>query len=221
MRRTPLLALFGLAMITLGVPAKAQSPIAGQAYMVPPGYEAYPAGSSISYGGYNYVIQGNGTMTFASSSAPGGFITGNPSPYDPNAVAGGSSSSSGYWDPYRGWVTNTRNTTVLNSALSPGRAPMPGTSIQRYNYWDGTQWVRGERWLGQDGMWHGRNSQTITGPSGSTTNDVLYYAPPRQGSGANANTNTNAPYRSYNRGYSAPNPARPGGFGPSPRFQTR
>lgn len=131
---------------------------------------------------------------------PGGFVTGNPSPvypsyptyptYDPNRPVGGSSSSSGYWDPYRGWVTHTNNTTVLNSALSPGRAPMPGTSIQNYNHWNGSQWVRGQRWLGRDGQWHGVNSDTRFGPNGSTTDNHVYYYNPIQPNGGSTTGTT-------------------------------
>jgi len=35
----------------------------GQRYQIPAGYEAYGPGSPISYGGANYVINGDGTMT--------------------------------------------------------------------------------------------------------------------------------------------------------------
>lgn len=39
-----------------------QAPVAGTAYQIPPGYEAYAPGSTISYGGYSYVVQSDGTM---------------------------------------------------------------------------------------------------------------------------------------------------------------
>ena len=37
----------------------------GQRYQIPAGYEAYGPGTTISYGGANYVIGGNGTMASA------------------------------------------------------------------------------------------------------------------------------------------------------------
>ncbi len=97
-----------------------------------------------------------------------------PSVTNPNGIAGATSSSSMRWDPYRGWVTDTQNTAVLNSATSAGRAPAPGSSIQYYNYWNGTQWVRGSRWLGMDGQWHGENNTTTVMPDGSTSNTTVY-----------------------------------------------
>jgi hypothetical protein len=140
--------------------------------------------------------------TYVYPVTPGGFVTGNPSPYyyDPNAVVNRTGTSSKYWDPYRGWVTHTQNTTILNSATSPGRAPMPGTSIQYYNYWNGSQWVRGARWLGQDGQWHGENANTMSGPNGSTHTNFEAYAPaPMAGGGAPINRQSLRPaYRRIN-----------------------
>jgi hypothetical protein len=49
--------------------AHAQSPVAGQPYQVPPGFTGYTAGTLITYGGFNYVIQDNGTMLLAADSA--------------------------------------------------------------------------------------------------------------------------------------------------------
>ena len=42
------------------------------AYQIPAGYGGYAAGTTISYGGANYVIQGNGTMVPAVGYAGGG-----------------------------------------------------------------------------------------------------------------------------------------------------
>ncbi len=119
---------------------------------------------------------------------PGGFVTGNPSSwpspwprygYNPNRPVAGGMSGYTYWDPYRGWVTNSNRTQVLNSALSPGRAPSAGSSIQIYQYWNGTQWVQGQRWLGQDGLWHGTNTSTQPLPNGgSNSNTTIYMAKP-------------------------------------------
>lgn len=104
-----------------------------------------------------------------------GVVTGNPSYYvDPNGIAGQRSRGSYYYDPARGWVTNTNNTTILNSATSGGRAPTDPSQIQYYNYWNGSAWVRGSRWLGQDGLWHGDNTVTNYHPNGTDTNRVVY-----------------------------------------------
>jgi hypothetical protein len=54
--------LFGVLLMSFGGAARAQEPIAGQPYQVPPGYEMYGAGTLVSYGGFNYVVQGDGTM---------------------------------------------------------------------------------------------------------------------------------------------------------------
>jgi hypothetical protein len=102
---------------------------------------------------------------------------------NPNGVAGVTGGGSAVWDPYRGWVTSTNNTTVLNSATSPGRAPAPGSSIQYYNYWNGTQWVRGSRWLGQDGLWHGEDANTVFRPNGGSDTQQRFYSPAPRGTG--------------------------------------
>ena len=39
--------------------------VAGQPYQIPAGYESYPVGTLITYGGFNYVIQPGGTMLLA------------------------------------------------------------------------------------------------------------------------------------------------------------
>jgi hypothetical protein len=54
-----------LLFLSFAGTAMAQAPVAGQPYFVPAGYEGYGAGTTISYGGYNYVLQGNGTMLLA------------------------------------------------------------------------------------------------------------------------------------------------------------
>ncbi len=99
-------------------------------------------------------------------------------PFVPNPPVARYGSGYSYWDPYRGWVTHSRSSTVLRSALSPGRAPAPGSGIEHYRYWDGTRWVSGRRWVGQDGQWHGHHSETRHGPNGSTSEDVIYFRAP-------------------------------------------
>ena len=39
--------------------------VAGQPYQIPAGFETYPIGTLITYGGFNYVIQPGGTMLLA------------------------------------------------------------------------------------------------------------------------------------------------------------
>jgi len=65
-----LLPMFALAVLFLSAcgSAMAQAPIAGQPYQVPPGYEGYGAGTLVAYGGYSYVIQGDGTMLLSCPS---------------------------------------------------------------------------------------------------------------------------------------------------------
>ncbi len=65
MKRNTLMALLvGFLLPICGI-ARAQGPVAGQPYQIPAGYESYGAGTLISYGGSNYVIQGDGTMLLA------------------------------------------------------------------------------------------------------------------------------------------------------------
>ncbi len=68
MKKTlPMLALAVLILGACGT-ARAQAPVPGQPYQVPAGFEAYGAGTLVAYGGYNYVIQGDGTMQLSSPS---------------------------------------------------------------------------------------------------------------------------------------------------------
>lgn len=56
-------ALMVLLICGSGLSARAQ--VAGQPYQIPAGFESYPAGTLITYGGYNYVTQPDGTMLLA------------------------------------------------------------------------------------------------------------------------------------------------------------
>ena len=68
MKKTlPALALAVLFLGACGT-AEAQAPVFSQPYQVPAGYEGYGAGTLVTYGGYNYVIQGDGTMLVSSPS---------------------------------------------------------------------------------------------------------------------------------------------------------
>jgi hypothetical protein len=49
--------------------ATTHAQVPGQPYQVPAGYEGYSVGTLISYGGANYVIQGNGTMLLAAQGS--------------------------------------------------------------------------------------------------------------------------------------------------------
>lgn len=65
MKRYCLTGLLGLLLLGFSAPARAQAPVAGQPYQIPAEYSSYSAGALINYGGYNYVIQDNGTMLLA------------------------------------------------------------------------------------------------------------------------------------------------------------
>lgn len=62
MRMLCLTVLCGAMFIAMPSAARAQAPILGQPYQVPFEFSGYGAGTPINYGGYNYVIQGDGTM---------------------------------------------------------------------------------------------------------------------------------------------------------------
>jgi hypothetical protein len=55
--------MFILLIFTSVTTARAQ--VAGQPYLIPAGFEGYAAGTLITYGGYNYVTQPDGTMLLA------------------------------------------------------------------------------------------------------------------------------------------------------------
>jgi len=82
MKANTLMATLAGLLLSLCGTAKAQGPVAGQPYQVPAGYEAYAAGTLISYGGFNYVIQGNGTMLLAEQT---GDSSADPGPSDDQA----------------------------------------------------------------------------------------------------------------------------------------
>ena len=67
MKRFWMIGLLGILFLAMAGSANAQAPMAGQPYAIPAGYEGYSAGTPITYGGYNYVIQDNGTMLLADS----------------------------------------------------------------------------------------------------------------------------------------------------------
>jgi hypothetical protein len=61
-----LIAAASIAAVSMAQ-ARAQSPSPGVAYAIPAGFETYPAGTLITYGGYRYLIQDNGTMMFVAT----------------------------------------------------------------------------------------------------------------------------------------------------------
>ena len=62
MRTICLTIVCGAVLIAMPGAARAQAPVLGQPYQVPFEFSGYGAGTLINYGGYNYVIQGDGTM---------------------------------------------------------------------------------------------------------------------------------------------------------------
>ncbi len=78
MRRFWMIGLLVSLFLAMAGSANAQAPMAGQPYAIPAGYEGYSAGTPITYGGYNYVIQDNGTMLLADSQDNSGPDNGTP-----------------------------------------------------------------------------------------------------------------------------------------------
>jgi hypothetical protein len=70
MKRYFLMTICGLSLISFCEPANAQAPIPGQAYQIPNGFQGYGAGTLISYGGYNYVINPDLTTMVLANQAP-------------------------------------------------------------------------------------------------------------------------------------------------------
>jgi hypothetical protein len=68
MRRLCLTATLGLLCLAASGSARAYQvfvgPIPGQSYQVPAEYAGYAPGSVINYGGYSYILGGDGTMTY-------------------------------------------------------------------------------------------------------------------------------------------------------------
>ena len=85
MRRFWLIGLLGILFLATAGSANAQAPMAGQPYAIPAGYEGYSAGTLITYGGYNYVIQDNGTMLLADSQDNSGPDNGTPADSQDNS----------------------------------------------------------------------------------------------------------------------------------------
>jgi hypothetical protein len=70
MKRYFLMTICGLWFLSFCEPANAQAPIPGQAYQIPNGFQGYGAGTLISYGGYNYVINPDLTTMVLANQAP-------------------------------------------------------------------------------------------------------------------------------------------------------
>ena len=62
MRMLCLAVVCGAMLIAIPNAARAQAPVPGQPYQVPFEFSGYGPGTLINYGGFNYVIQGDGTM---------------------------------------------------------------------------------------------------------------------------------------------------------------
>ena len=98
--------------------------MAGQPYQIPAGFESYPVGTLITYGGFNYVIQPGGTMLLAAEQPlpPQQFIYTTPmapttiySPYI--TTYPGFGYGYGYWGGGRPWRGP--------GPYFPGRGPGP------------------------------------------------------------------------------------------------
>jgi hypothetical protein len=65
------LSALAVAVVILGASgtAKAQAPVYGQPYQVPACHQGACVGTPVSFGGYNYVINGGGTMLLSSPPA--------------------------------------------------------------------------------------------------------------------------------------------------------
>ena len=85
MKRFWMIGLLGILFLAMAGSANAQAPMAGQPYAIPAGYEGYSAGTPITYGGYNYVIQDNGTMLLADSQDNSGPDNGTPADFQDNS----------------------------------------------------------------------------------------------------------------------------------------
>ena len=85
MKRFWMIGLLGILFLAMAGSANAQAPMAGQPYAIPAGYEGYSAGTPITYGRYNYVIQDNGTMLLADSQDNRGPDNGTPADSQDNS----------------------------------------------------------------------------------------------------------------------------------------
>jgi len=89
MRTFCLTAICGLLIVSSANPVRAQAPIPGQPYQVPAELASFAPGTLATYGGYNYVIQGDGTMllaeqqgfTYSSYYVPPTYFVGQPTYY--------------------------------------------------------------------------------------------------------------------------------------------
>ena len=87
MRSYPLLIVAMLTCLGVSTPAHAQAPIPGQPYQIPAGFEGYGPGTLISYGGNNYVTQGDGTMLLQQAGYSGSAATAEgPAPGQPYQI---------------------------------------------------------------------------------------------------------------------------------------
>jgi len=139
MRSYPLLIVAMLTCLGVSTPAHAQAPIPGQPYQIPAGFEGYGPGTLISYGGNNYVTQGDGTMLLQLTgySGPAAAEEG-PAPDQPYQIpadfaglAAGSLVSYGG----SGYVIQSDGTMLLQPSADPGADPstgQPGYSYSSY-----------------------------------------------------------------------------------------
>jgi hypothetical protein len=172
--------MLSIAVILLAAAsAAAQGPVAGQPYLLPPGYQGYAPGTRVVYGGYSYTIQPGGTMLYAPP------VAGMPAPpVKPNypnnnpQVMGSASIQPGYFNPWTGqWSYNTNTTQVYQSAFQPGRNwAMPGTvqNLNQPNPFGG--YTTGTTWYDMYGIPHGDVTQFTPNASGGMDQNRVVYS---------------------------------------------
>lgn len=139
-----------------------QAPVPGVYYLIPPGFQGYNIGTLITYGGYNYVVQANGTMLLAADQRTNPFSPGpsvNPSVIDQSNVQF-------RVNPLTGQLEVDRNRININqSAFDPQRnQEIPGTRrwVDYFNP-DGSR-TTGWTWYSVDGK--PRSDTTTIRPNG-------------------------------------------------------
>ncbi len=139
MRSYHLMIVAMLTCLGVSTPAHAQAPTPGQPYQIPAGFEGYGPGTLISYGGYNYVTQGDGTMLLQLTGYSGPAATEEgPAPGQPYQIpAYFAGLAAGSLVTYGGstYVIQSDGTMLLQQSADPGADPsmrQPGYSYGSY-----------------------------------------------------------------------------------------
>jgi len=72
-----------------------------------------------------------------------------------------------FWDPRHRRTSQAFRHRFLDGYHRPQADPTPVGPIQRFRYWDGSRFIRGVRWKGQDGAWHGAQAGVANTVGGS------------------------------------------------------